>query len=104
MGVFDWEILKGLVKVVVVLLVMAPLIYFVTRFYGTKLKFKGSIKVLEHSSLGTGKGLYVIEWENERLLIAVTGQNVSVLHRVSAEKQHPVKEILSESPSEEAEA
>ena len=31
---FDWEILKGLVKVVVVLLVMAPLICCYS-FYGT---------------------------------------------------------------------
>lgn len=77
----DPELWWGLVKVVVVLLVLTPVIYFVTKWYG---KFQGTsttLKIRERIAFGGNKSLYIIEWEKTQYLLAVTSQNIEFIDR-----------------------
>ncbi len=80
----DFEILQGLLRTVIVLLVLAPIIYGVTRLYGVRRTKGASIEIKEAVSLGGQRGLYVVDWEGSRYLLGVTQQQIVVLERAAA--------------------
>ena len=75
----DISIWTSFLRVAVVLLLMAPLVYFTTRWYGRKHVGHGNIRILETMNLGPGKALYIIQWRQNQLLLGVTGQTIQVL-------------------------
>lgn len=79
----DWEILRGMLRTIIVLLVLAPIVYGVTRLYGVRRTKGTSIVIREGVSLGGQRGLYVVDWEGSRYLLGVTQQQIVVLERTS---------------------
>ncbi len=81
MDIIDQEVFFGLVKVFLFLAVLAPLIFYVTRWYGSRQNQFTSIHLKENLPLGTHRSLYVVEWEGERLLLGVTPQQINMLDK-----------------------
>lgn len=75
----DAEIIRGFARVFIVLVILLPLIYFFTRWYGSLHGKNSSILVKERLSLGGNKSLYVVEWEDEQFLLAVSSQQISLI-------------------------
>jgi len=82
----DREILWGLVRVFVVLAVLTPGVYALTRWYGGRQTKNTSIRLHETFFLGSNRALYVVEWEDTLFFIGVTSQSVNVLG--TKEKPH----------------
>lgn len=74
----DLQLVWGLVRVIVALVVLIPLAIFATRWYGKKQR-GGELRVKEVLSLGANRALYVVVWEDKQLLIGVTNQQITVL-------------------------
>lgn len=79
MNILDHELLWSIIKTIVVLALLAPLVYFVTKMYGQRQITNSTVVVKDKISLGTNKAIYVIEWEDEKLLLAVTPNDISLL-------------------------
>lgn len=77
----DPELWWSLIKVVVVLLILAPVIYFVTKWYGKLQRTSTTLRIRERISFGGNKSLYVVEWENDLYLLAVTSQNIEFIDK-----------------------
>lgn len=75
----DGELLFGLVRVVIVLLIMAPAVYFLTRWYGRYQQKGSSIEINEVLPMGSNKALYIVTWERRRYLLGVTSQNITLI-------------------------
>ncbi len=92
MDSFDLDIFWGLIRTVVVLFLLAPLVYFSTKWYGGKKIKQGSLRIMEVLPLGAKGHLYVVKWEGERLLLGVTAQGISLIKQVAEdieERQEP---------------
>lgn len=98
----DAEIIRGIARVVIVLVIFVPLIYFFTRWYGSLHGRNSSILVKEKLSLGGNKSLYVIEWEGEQFLLAVSSQQINLIttkspsqiddtRKVESNDSHPIE-------------
>ncbi|NLJ74411.1 MAG: flagellar biosynthetic protein FliO [Firmicutes bacterium] len=90
----DREIAWGLVRVFIVLAILTPILVYVTRWYGKRQRLGSSIVVKETVPLGTNRALCVVEWENNRFLLGVTNQNITILeqHTISDEEEHSGEE------------
>lgn len=77
----DKDILWSFIKIIVFFVVATPLIYYITRFYGSKQLAHHSVIIKEKVSLGSNRMLYVVDWEGDRLLLGVTPQQISLLHK-----------------------
>lgn len=75
----DREILWGFIRVIVVLAIFLPLIYFVTRWYAGLQVKNSSLIIKERVSLGNNKFLYIVEWENQQFFLAATAQQVTLI-------------------------
>lgn len=75
----DAEIIRGFARVFIVLVVLVPLIYFATRWYGGLHGKNSSLLVKDRLSLGGNKFLYVVEWEGEQFLLAVSSQQINLI-------------------------
>lgn len=89
MSLLDSALFLGLVRVIIALAIIVPAAYYATRWYGRRHAPSQSLHIQEALSLGAGKSLYVVEWEERRLLLGVTNQSVTVLD----ERQVPSSEI-----------
>ncbi len=69
----------NLVKIILVLLIIAPLIYFITKWYSQFASLNTTIKIKERVFLSGGKSLYVVEWGINKYLLAVTPRNIEVI-------------------------
>jgi flagellar biogenesis protein FliO len=91
-----------LLKVVVLLVLLLPAIYLVTKVYAQKSwgKQKNPIKPIGVFSLGTGKHLYLIEVSGTQFLIGVTAKEITMLAQIgkssSAPADQPENEELTE--------
>jgi flagellar biogenesis protein FliO len=81
----DSELIYGLVRVAVILAIMAPAVYFITRWYGRQQGHGRSIRVQDVVHLGVNRALYVVEWENRRYLIGVSPQAINIIDTVSSD-------------------
>ncbi len=75
----DISIWASFLRVFVVLLIMAPAVYFTTRWYGRRQVIGRSIHIRESMPLGTGRALYVVEWRGKEYLLGVTGHSIQRL-------------------------
>lgn len=77
------EWVETILKVVFALFVIVPLAYFTARFYGRRSGYGAArriVRLLEVTSLGTGRSLCVVELPGKRLLVlGVTAQQIRVL-------------------------
>lgn len=90
----DTTMIWGLVRMVLALVVIVPSAILVTRWYGRKQTGGQNMRIKEALSLGSNRTLYVVEWENKRLLLGVTNQTITLLdHEITPEHQ---KEEVSE--------
>lgn len=81
----DSDLLLGLVRVAVILALLGPAVYFVTRWYG-KQQIRGkSVTIREVVPLGINRALYVVEWEERRYLLAVAPHAVQVIDTAAGE-------------------
>lgn len=76
----DKTLILGLVRVIVALVIIVPAAIYATRWYGKK-QIGGAqeLKVKETLPLGTNRALYIVEWEEKRLLLGVTNQSITLL-------------------------
>ncbi|NMB01313.1 MAG: hypothetical protein GX971_07320 [Firmicutes bacterium] len=89
----DKTMIWGLFRVVLALGLTIPAAIYATRWYGRKQAGSGkSLKVKEALSLGSNRALYVVEWEEKRLLLGVTGQGITVLD-AQLNSQHTSEEV-----------
>ncbi|NLM40787.1 MAG: flagellar biosynthetic protein FliO [Firmicutes bacterium] len=82
----DTQLLWGLIRVGLALVVIVPLTIWATRWYGRKQGGGQDLRIKEALSLGTNRALYVVIWEDRQLLLGVTGQNITVLGERSLQK------------------
>ncbi|HKM43277.1 MAG TPA: flagellar biosynthetic protein FliO [Limnochordia bacterium] len=75
----DSSMIWGLVRMVLALVIIVPGAFFVTRWYGKKHTAGQSLRIKDALSLGSSRTLYVVEWENERYLLGVTNQTITML-------------------------
>lgn len=75
----DSSMIWGLVRMVLALVIIVPCAFFVTRWYGKKHTVGQSLRIKEALSLGSSRTLYVVEWENQRYLLGVTNQTITML-------------------------
>lgn len=75
----DGNLIWGLVRVVAVLFILIPGVFFVTKWYARKQMPSGDLKIKSALTLGQNRILYVVEWEGKRLLLGVTNQTISLL-------------------------
>lgn len=76
----DKTLIWGLVRVIVALIIIVPAAIYATRWYGKK-QIGGTqeLQVKEALPLGTNRALYIVEWEEKRLLLGVTNQSITLL-------------------------
>ncbi len=75
----DLELFYGLVRVIIVLAILAPAVYFVTRWYGRRQIRGKSIHIEEVVPLGANKALYVVQWEGRRYLLGVSPHAINLI-------------------------
>lgn len=80
MGLFSWY---EVVQVLLVLILLAPLVYLVTKLYGKRGPFavQGRImRIVESVSVGPGRSICLVEVPGNRfLVVGVTAQHISIL-------------------------
>ncbi len=79
MNGMDIDIWMSFLRVFAVLLALAPAIYFTTRWYAGRQLTGRSVTIRETIPLGTGRALYVIEWEGNQYFLAFTNQTIQLL-------------------------
>ena len=75
----DISIWASLLPVFIVLLIMAPAVYFTTRWFGHRQTVGRSVRIRETLPLGTGRAIYVVEWREKEFLLGVTGHSMQLL-------------------------
>jgi flagellar biogenesis protein FliO len=78
---FDSEMVIGFVKVVVILACLIPIMYFVTRWYAKAHKAHSTVHIRERVPLGGNRFLYVVEWAENRYLLALGGQQITIIDK-----------------------
>lgn len=79
----DKSIIWGLVRMVLVLAIIIPGVYYVTRWYGKKQVTGQNLKIKEALSVGSSRALYVVEWKDKEYLLGVTNQAIALLDQDS---------------------
>lgn len=92
----DGSLIWGLVRVVIVLFIIIPSVYYVTKWYARKQMPSGDLKIKSALSLGQNKILYVVEWEGKKLLLGVTNQTISLLDQEIIVPLSNAKEVSEE--------
>lgn len=87
----DSTMIWGVVRMVIALLIILPGTFFVTRWYGQRQRVGQDLRVKEVLSLGSNRGLYVVEWEERRYLLGVTNQTITLL---DLDPQSDMEEVL----------
>ncbi|NMA61633.1 MAG: flagellar biosynthetic protein FliO [Firmicutes bacterium] len=88
----ETEMIWGLVRLIVVLLVVIPGAIYATRWYAKRQTLGKDLRIMEALSLGPNKALYLIEWDDQSLLLGVTNQTITLL----ASKTHEAEEEVGE--------
>lgn len=83
----------GLIRLFVALVVVVPGAIFVTRWYGKKQAVGQNLRIREALSLGSNRALYVVEWQDKRLLLGVTNQTITLLDQ-ELSSQSDKEEVL----------
>lgn len=78
----DTELILGIVRVIVVLALLAPAVYWAARWYGRRHTGSTNLQIREVLPLGVNRALYVIEWDKRRYLLGVTPQAITLIDSV----------------------
>ncbi len=93
LNAMDISIWASLLRVFIVLLIMAPAVYFTTRWFGQRQSVGRNIRIRETLPIGTGKALYVVEWRGQEFLLGVTGHSIQLLDNMPT-RDDPEEEDL----------
>lgn len=88
-----------LVKLIFVLAIAYGCIYLLKRYSNLKTSIidnKKNIKILEHTSIGTGRNLHLVSIGGRNLLLGSTPQNISILAEIDSDQ---LTEMLEEQPA-----
>lgn len=75
----DTELIWGLVRVVLALVIVVPLTVLAARWYAKRQVGGQTLRVREALSLGANRGLYLVVWEDKQFLLGVTAQQITLL-------------------------
>lgn len=82
----SYSILGEAVRVLVILLLLIPVAYLVTRAYGVRMRKTGlgrAMQVLEVAHLGAGRSLFLVQVGRRLLVIGMTAHSVSLVAEIS---------------------
>lgn len=86
-----WE----LAKAIIILVLLLPLAYLVTRLVGrTKAARSGIVRIIEVVPLASGRFLYVVRFAGRLLLLGVTAHNVQLIAEI--EEAEDVERLLAD--------
>jgi len=94
-------------RMLVALLLMAPLVWFVTRAYARKSLFRvggRSLKIVESISLGPQRSLIVVEAAGRYLLLGLSTGRIVLLREFSSEEWGSARDGERESARDEERA
>lgn len=82
---FGWDI----VRVIIVLIILIPVMYFATRLYGRRVQGgmrSNDLHVAAMTPLGQGRHMYVVNVAGRILVLGVTAQHITLLTELSHEE------------------
>lgn len=85
-GILDSEIFLNFGKIIIILVILTPFIYFITRWYAKFHMSSTGFRIKDRFVLGSNRTLYVVEWEGHLYLLAVTSQQINLIDKMQPTK------------------